>query len=81
MKKEVRDRLIEKGVEELADALLEMAACDDRAEGLVRRLTASSEEKVKNFKAKVAGLKRMRRFVRSGKTYSRMDPAIVEHGR
>ncbi len=63
MKKNVRDKLIALGPEELADTLLEMAANYDEVDNLVERLVATPTEKVKRFKAKLSGLKRSRRFI------------------
>lgn len=58
-----RTRLINQGAETLADALLSLAETDDIAEQLVHRLTATPEEQAKRVKARIAGLKRSRRFI------------------
>jgi len=58
-----RERLIQLGPERLADALLGLAARSDEADDMVKRMTANSAENTKRFKAKLAGLKRARRFI------------------
>ncbi len=58
-----RERLIQVGSERLADALLELAARSDEADDMVKRVTASPTENTRRFKAKLAGLKRARRFI------------------
>jgi hypothetical protein len=58
-----REKLVGLGSEKLADALLELADRSDAAVALIDRLTSSKEEIVKNFKAKLAGLKRAKRFI------------------
>jgi len=59
----LRERLIQLGSERLADALLELAVRSDGADDMVKRMTASPMENAKRFKAKLAGLKRTRRFI------------------
>lgn len=63
MSKTIRNKLIALGPEKLTDALLAMAACSDEAHALVERLVATPQESVTRFKAKIAGLKRSRRFI------------------
>ncbi len=59
----VRQRLIALGVEAVADALLGLAERSEAADAVVQRLVATPEENVQRFKAKLAGLKRGRRFI------------------
>jgi hypothetical protein len=63
-----RQRLIALGKEALADALLELAERDEAADDLVKRMTATPGENLRRFKAKLAALKRSRRFVRWGES-------------
>ncbi|MEI6214977.1 MAG: DUF6880 family protein [Desulfuromonadales bacterium] len=63
MNSERKQRLLELGEDRLADALLELASCNDAADDLVERLIATPQENIKRFKAKLAGLKRSRRFI------------------
>ena len=58
-----KKRLIELGPDVLADALLELARCDDAADDLVERMLATPKENIQRFKAKLAGLKRRQRFI------------------
>ncbi|MDG5766054.1 hypothetical protein QA596_01160 [Balneolales bacterium ANBcel1] len=64
-----KKRLAELGPDALSDALLQLAEQNDIANELVERLIATPEENVKKFKAKLAGLKRSRRFIRWGESY------------
>jgi len=68
MSPEQKQRLIELGVDRLADALLELARRDDAADDLVGRMIATPQENVKRFKAKLSGLKRRRRFIGWGES-------------
>ncbi len=63
MSTKIRTQLIALGPEKLADALLAMTDNYDGADTLVARLVATPDEKVKRFKAKLAGLRRSRRFI------------------
>lgn len=63
MSDDLRKRLIQLGSERLADALLELAARSDEVDDMVKRMTASPTENTKRFKAKLAALKRARRFI------------------
>lgn len=63
-----RDRLIKLGAECLADALLELTIRYQDAEDMVERLTSTPQENIKRFRAKLAGLKRRRRFLRAGQS-------------
>ncbi len=58
-----KERLVKLGPDALADALLKLADHDESAGDLVERMTATPTENNKRFKAKLAGLKRSRRFV------------------
>jgi hypothetical protein len=60
---ETREQLIRAGAEALADELLRLASRHDEADSAVRRLTATSEERLKHYKSGLAGLRRARRFV------------------
>ena len=63
MDQDRKRRLSELGAEALTEALLELAACDDAVEDLVERMIATPKDNIKRYKAKLAGLKRRRRFV------------------
>lgn len=64
-----KKRLVELGPESLADALLQLAVHNDIADDMVERLIATPRENVKKFQAKLAGVKRSRRFIRWGESY------------
>jgi hypothetical protein len=68
MNEKRKKRLVELGTETLADALLEMASRNDTADDLVERMIATPGENVKRFKAKLASLRRSRRFIRWGES-------------
>ncbi len=80
MNKDRKQRLIELGAEALADALLKLAGQDEAADDLVERMIAAPKENIKRFKAKLSGLKRMRRFIRWGESagFARELEAILE---
>lgn len=61
-----KEKLVELGADQLADALLELASRDDAADDLVKRMMATPQENVKRFKAKLSGIKRRRSFVPYG---------------
>lgn len=61
-------KLMDLGTEALADALLELAVQNERADDLVERLIAVPKENVKRFKSKLAGLRRRQRFVGWGES-------------
>lgn len=63
-----KTQLTNLGAEVLADALLEVAQYSSEAEELIDRLIASPEENLDRFKAKLASLKRSRRFIRWGES-------------
>ena len=58
-----KQKLIDLDAESLADALLELAAQSDVADGLVDRLIATPTENIQRFREKLTGLKRSRRFI------------------
>ncbi len=58
-----RRRLIKRGPEALADAILRHAERCDTANEIVERMIATPEENRKSFRRKIAGLKRSTRFV------------------
>jgi len=68
MDKDRKQRLIGLGSEALADALQKLAGQDEAANDLVERMIATPKENRKRFKAKLSGLKRMRRFIRWGES-------------
>lgn len=63
MTKHNRNQLIELGAETLADTLLNLCQTSPEADNVVKRLLATPTENIKRFKAKLAGLKRGRRFI------------------
>lgn len=77
---ERKERLVELGVDRLADALLELASLNDAADDLVERMIATPLENVERFKAKLAGLKRRRRFIGWGESagFARELGALLE---
>lgn len=56
------------GAEALADALLQLAAKNEAAENLVERMVATPEENIEQFKNKITGLRRLRRFIPWGES-------------
>ncbi|MBU4316898.1 MAG: hypothetical protein KKF30_06450 [Proteobacteria bacterium] len=58
-----RKKLDALGAEALADALLEMAERIDAVDDLVERLMTTPKENIKQYKAKLADLKRKQRFI------------------
>lgn len=58
-----RERLIGMGADALADALLELGEQYSPVSKRIERLVETPEEKLKRVKAKLAGLKRAKRFV------------------
>ena len=58
-----KQKLIDLEVEDLADALLKLAAQSGAADDLVERLIATPTENVQRFKKKLTSLKRSRRFI------------------
>ncbi len=63
MRKDRKQKLMDLGAENLADALLGLAEQSGAADDLVERLLATPQENVQRFKEKLAGLKRSRRFI------------------
>lgn len=63
-----KQQLSDLGAEALADALLELATHDEKADDLVERMIASPQENIRRFKAKLSGLKRSRRFIPWGES-------------
>ncbi len=61
--KELRERLIRLGAPRLADALLYLSSRMNGAAEYVEALLLTLEEAKKRFKAKLAGLKRRRKFI------------------
>jgi len=61
--KSAREKLVDLGAEPLADALLDLAAWNKEAADVVKRMTSSSVDNAKRFKAKLTGLKTARRFI------------------
>ena len=58
-----KQKLVDLKAENLADALLELAAQSGAADDLVERLIATPTENIQRFRKKLAGLKRSRRFI------------------
>jgi len=58
-----KQRLIELGVESLADALLELAIWSDVADDLVECMISTPEENIQRFKKKLSRLKQSQRFI------------------
>ena len=58
-----KQKLIDLEAESLADALLELAAQSGAADDLVERLIATPSGNIQQFKKKLTGLKRSRRFI------------------
>ncbi len=58
-----KQKLIERGAETLADALLDLAVQSDKADDLIERLIATPEENVQRFRQKLSSLKYARRFI------------------
>lgn len=75
-----KTKLMALGSEALADALLSLADRDEAADDLVERMIALPEENVDRFKAKLASLKRMRRFIGWGESagFARELSALLE---
>lgn len=63
MKNDRKQKLMDLGAENLADALLGLAELSGDADDLVERLIATPKENVQRFKKKLAGLKRSGRFI------------------
>ncbi|MEN6521628.1 MAG: DUF6880 family protein [Armatimonadota bacterium] len=59
----LRERLIHLRAEKLADILVELRGESDKVGDMIKRTTATPSENKKRFKAKLAGLKRARRFI------------------
>ena len=58
-----KQKLVDLEAEDLANALLELAAQSGAADDLVERLIATPTENIQRFRKKLAGLKRSRRFI------------------
>lgn len=58
-----KKKLVNLGAEALADALLELAKRNDRAEEVIVRMLASPKENIRRIRARIAAVKRSRRFV------------------
>lgn len=80
MNSERKQRLAALGAGRLADALLELAGCDEAADDLVERMIVTPAENIKRFKAKLAGIKRSRRFIGWGESaaFARELVALLE---
>lgn len=61
--KKLRQKLIELGVEELADALLELASRNETAADFINHIVATPEENIKRFSNKLRSLRRSQRFI------------------
>jgi len=80
MDSERKQRLMELGVDRLADALLELAHRDDAADDLVERIIATPQDNLSRFKAKLSGLNQSRRFIGWGESagFARELEALLE---
>ncbi len=58
-----KQKLIDLGVETLAEVLLNLAVHSDEADDLIEQLIATPKENVQRFKKKLSGLKRRKRFI------------------
>ncbi|HOP40904.1 MAG TPA: hypothetical protein PLI53_07665 [Geobacteraceae bacterium] len=63
MENDRRKKLIDLGVEKLADALLEISVYSDATDDMIERLIATPKENVQRFKKKLSSLKHSRRFI------------------
>lgn len=63
MKNDRKRKLMDLGVESLADALLELAVRFEGADDLVERLIAAPRENIQRFKDKLSGLKWSQHFI------------------
>jgi len=68
-----KQRLIDLGAEALAAALLDLAAHSDETDDLIEQLIATPKQNVQQFKKKLSGLKRRKRFIgwRESASFSR----------
>ena len=64
MKDKRRKKLTDLGVENLADALLELAKWSDVADNMVERMISDPEENIQRFKKKLSRIKRSQRFLK-----------------
>ncbi|NKB67714.1 MAG: hypothetical protein GKR89_11685 [Candidatus Latescibacteria bacterium] len=64
-----RQNLMKLGAERLTDILLDLSGRNDEIAELVERLAATPEENIKRFKARLAGLKRAKRFIHRRESY------------
>jgi len=62
-REERRTRLEALGAKTLTDALLELSQRFEKADNLVDRLISTPEESLKQFKSRITGLKRSKRFI------------------
>lgn len=76
-----KQRLTSLGAERLADVLLELAAHNDLADDMVERMIATPQENIERFKAKLAAIKRSRRFIGWGESgaYARELVGLLEY--
>ena len=61
--KNTKKELVALGADKLAEALFELANRSEKADEVILRLLSSKKEKLKRFKAKLAGLKRRTHFI------------------
>jgi len=59
----LKNQLMNLGIEKLADALVDLSNRSDQALELVERLLAKPEENLQRIKSKLSGIKRRRRFI------------------
>ena len=80
MKDNTRKKLIDRGAEALADALISLASQDKLAADVVERLSSDQPELIKKVKRKISGLKRRKAFIHwreSGKFADHIDAILV----
>ncbi|MDY0222784.1 MAG: hypothetical protein RBR67_16765, partial [Desulfobacterium sp.] len=58
-----KQKLIDLGSENLAEALLDLATHSDEADDLIEQLIATPKENIQRFKKKLSGLKRRKSFI------------------
>lgn len=68
-----KQKLIDLGSENLAEALLDLATHSDEADDLIEQLIATPKENIQRFKKKLSGLKRRKSFIdwRGAASFSR----------
>lgn len=83
MNDEKRQQLINLGAASLADALLELANWNERAEDLLERMISTREECIARFKEKLAALHKIHKFIPWGRSaaFARELDSILDRAR